>query len=123
MLQDYDILPYGMRVYLRNYGRHFSKGACDFAISMMKPKIERISKEAADDMVKDFGLKLKGYDHVYLANMCKSDYSKSVPDKEHIALYIKETLNDEDGVEGMVFNRWLADMDTLGVPIDWDELI
>ena len=30
---------------------------------------------------------------------------------------------DPDGAEGLMFNRWIADMKWLGEPIDWSEFI
>ena len=30
---------------------------------------------------------------------------------------------DPDGAEGLVFNRWIADMKWLGIPIPWDEFL
>ena len=40
-----------------------------------------------------------------------------------MAKYIKDTLDDADGAEGLTFNRWVADMKWLGVPIPWEDFI
>lgn len=34
----YDEFPSGMKAYLSQYGWHFSKAMCDFAVSMMEKK-------------------------------------------------------------------------------------
>lgn len=134
-LQDYDIIPKEMRTYLRNHGRHFNKKACEWAISKMKSKrdnsgltkITPLSKEDVDNILKAYGVSIdhiNGYDHIYVANMCKADfYGSSIKDDAHLALYIKDVLDDPDGAEGQVFNRWLADMDSRGESIDWIDLL
>ena len=38
-----------------------------------------------------------GYDYVYIANMCLADFmGESVPDEQHMALYIKNVIDDID---------------------------
>lgn len=131
MLQEYDFIPYDMRAYLRNHGRHFSKKACEFAVSLMKGKnkkpIDPIEKENVDRMMKDNGISLehnRGYDHVYVANMAKADfYGSSITEERKLAQYVKDVIDDPDGCDSMVFNRWLADMDSKGIGIEWEELI
>ena len=57
-------------------------------------------------------------DITYVANMCKADYLKgNIPTEQHLAMYVHETLDDPDGCEGLVFNRWIADMKWLGIAI------
>ena len=56
--------------------------------------------------------------------MCKADlYGTAIEDDMHMALYIKCVINDADTVGGMIFNRWLADCDTKGISIDWEEFL
>lgn len=136
MLQEYDIIPKEMRAYLRNNGRHFNKKACEWAVKNMRKwnsntnsseKIEMKSKEEVDELLKTHGITLsknKGYDYVYVANMCKADfYGAAIEDERHMALYTKCVIDDADAVGGMIFNRWLADCDTKGIAIDWEELL
>ena len=136
MLQDYDIIPKEMRAYLRNNGRHFNKKACEWAVKNMRKynettrrleRIEPMDKTAVDELLKNNGITLddaRGYDYVYVANMCKADfYGTAIEDERHMALYIKCVIDDADAVSGMVFNRWLADCDTKGIAIDWEELL
>lgn len=136
MLQEYDIIPKEMRAYLRNNGRHFNKKACEWAVISMRKynestrrleRIEPMDKNAVDDLLKNNGITLddaRGYDYVYVANMCKADfYGTAIEDERHMALYIKCVIDDADAVSGMIFNRWLADLDTKGIAVDWEELL
>lgn len=34
-----------------------------------------------------------------------------------------DDIDDVDAYDGIVFNRWYADMCRSGVPIDWEEMI
>lgn len=136
MLQEYDIIPREMRAYLRNNGRHFNKKACEWAVKNMRKwnestrrleRIEPMDKNAVDELLKNNGITLddaRGYDYVYVANMCKADfYGTAIEDERHMALYIKCVIDDADAVSGMIFNRWLADLDTKGIAVDWEELL
>ena len=136
MLQEYDIIPREMRAYLRNNGRHFNKKACELAVKNMRKyndttrrfeRIEPLDKNAVDELLKNNGITLddaRGYDYVYVANMCKADfYGTAIEDERHMALYIKCVIDDADAVGGMTFNRWLADCDTNGISIDWEDLL
>jgi hypothetical protein len=33
----------------------------------------------------------------------------SIIDEKHLAMYVKDVIDDEDGYDGIVFNRWYAD--------------
>lgn len=136
MLQEYDIIPKEMMAYLRNNGRHFNKKACEWAVKNMRKynestrrleRIEPLDKTAVDELLKNNGITLddaRGYDYVYVANMCKADfYGTAIEDERHMALYIKCVIDDADAISGMIFNRWLADLDTKGIAVDWEELI
>lgn len=46
-----------------------------------------------------------------------------IRDDRHLALYVKCVVEDADAVSGMIFNRWLADMDSKGEPIEWEEML
>lgn len=134
-LTVYDKKPEWMINYLRYNGAHFNKKLSDFAASYMTKKegerevpIQPYSKEKVETILKLYGVQLKNknilYDHVYLANLCKADLlGSSVPDEKHLALYIKDNVDDIDGYDGMVFNRWYADMCKKGIVINWEEMI
>lgn len=131
-----DRRPEEMEAYLSNFGWHFNKKMCEFAVSFMKKlnpstgkkeRIEPISKEKVDELLTRYGIKLENnalYDYVYVANMGKADYLKSsIPDEAHLALYIKDTIDDPDAPDGATMRRWYATMIAAGEPIEWDEVL
>lgn len=135
-LDVYDKRPAEMTAYLRNYGWHFNKKMCDFAVSMMekvnpatgkKEKIEPLTKEKVDELLAKYGVKIENNvlcDYLYVANMCKADFFKSsVPDEAHLALYVKDTIDDPDAPDGTTMRRWYATMVGGGEPIEWEEMI
>mgnify|MGYP007092383373 FL=1 len=132
----YDELPESMVDYLRHYGRHFNKKLCNFAVGKMTAsnsstgelsKIRPISKEEIDSLLKTYNIELENnelYDYVFVANMCKADFlGSSVPDEQHLCRYVKDVIDDVDGYDGIVFNRWYADMCRKGTPIEWEDVI
>lgn len=131
-LDNYDVYPEAMINYLRYNGRHFNRKLFEFATSLMKEgkdkhPIKLISKQELDELLKVYGVKLENntlYDYVYVANMCKADFlGSSVPDEGHLCKYVKDVIDDVDAYDGVVFNRWYADMCRSGIPIDWEEMI
>ena len=134
-LDTYDNIPKAMIKYISNYGFHFNRKCCDYAIDLMKRKnpstgklegIEAISKDDVDKMLEANGIKLENnklYDYVFVANMAKADYKKSLPDDMHIAWYVKETIDDDDASDETTFRRWLATMVGNGEPIEWEDLV
>ncbi|MBQ0089926.1 MAG: hypothetical protein KBT27_11425 [Prevotellaceae bacterium] len=128
--------PDDMNSYLSSYGWHFNKKACEFAVSKMKKKsqssgkperIDPYSKDEVMDLLERHGIKLDNdvmYDSTFVANMCKADYLKSsVPDEAHLAMYIKDTIDDEDASDGTTMRRWYATMVANGEPVDWYSLL
>lgn len=133
-LTQYDIKPEGMINYLRYNGPHFNKKLLDFAVSKMTKKVGNVEqkiipvvKEKVDTMLKQYGIELKNnqlYDYLYVANMCKADFlGSSIADERHMALYIKDVIDDDDAYDGIVFNRWYADMCRKGIVVNWEEMI
>lgn len=133
-LTQYDIKPEGMINYLRYNGPHFNKKLLDFAVSKMykrsgniQVRISPYEKDYVDTLLKNNNITLKNnqlYDHVYVACMCKADFlGSSITDELHLAKYVKDVIDDDDAYDGMVFNRWYADMCRMGIVIDWDEMI
>lgn len=131
----YESMPSALAKYLSQYGPHFNKKCCEFAVSQMykidengnEKSIKPYTKEKIDELLKTNNVIVKYAqleDTVYVANMCKADYYKqSVPTEQHLALYVKNTLDDPDGCDGLVFNRWIADMKWLGIAIDWESFL
>lgn len=133
-LDSYKGYPEGMDEYLSYYGWHFSKKMCEWAVSKMyrlvndRPvKIDPIKKEQLDEILKRYSVRLKndkGYDAVYVANMCKADYlGRSVKDEGAMVQFIVDTIEDPDGYEGMVFTRFYADCIGSGTPINWEDML
>lgn len=133
-LDMYDKLPSGMKEYLSTYGWHFSKKMCEWAVGNMrvdkngkKEKLEAMKKDEVEELLKKFGVKLehdKGYDCVYVANMAKNDfYKSSIQDDAHLALFIKDYIDDVDAYPGMPFTRFYADCIGSGTPINWEDVM
>ncbi len=135
-LDAYSNIPENMKVYLRNYGNHFSRKACMFAVSKMKrlnattgkkEPIEYQSKEDIEEVFNKYGIKLEhneGYDFVYLWHMAKADYFKSsLPDEKSVAMFVRDTIEDPDMIGSNCFRRWLADADATGLVIEWYDLL
>ena len=130
-LDDYEARPYGMDEYLANYGFNFSKKMCEFAVSRMRDrngnKIQARTKEEVDAILKNHGITLehnKGYNAVYVMHMALSDFvGSSIADEAHLAMYVKDVIDDKDQYDGMVFTRFYADCMGSGEPIFWDLMI
>lgn len=136
-LDSYDKFPEGMKEYLSQYGWHFSKKMCEWAVSRMRikddstlgktKKLEALKKEEVEELLKKHNIKLEkdaGYDCVYAANMAKADYYKSsIADEAHLVLFIKDYIDDPDGYDGLPFTRFFADCIGSGTPIIWVDMI
>ncbi len=81
-----------------------------------------IKKEDIDRILKENNITLDnkyGYDYVFAANMCKADYlGSSVPDEHHLALFVKDYVDDPDGYPELPFTRFYGDTIGLGLSID-----
>ena len=126
-LDIYDDKPTSMKRYLKYFGQHFNKKLCKFAVSKMDHGKEPVTKEKVDEILNKYGIQLKHnelYDYVYVYNMGYNDFlGSSIIDEKHLALYVKDVIDDEDGYDGIVFNRWYADTVVLGIPIEWDDVL
>lgn len=133
-LTQFDEFPRAMKIYMRNYGPHFNRKLFEFAVSQMyteingeEKKIVPYTREEVNNILKYHGVELKRnqlYDAEYVACMCKADLlGDSVPDEKHLALYIKNVIDDVDARDGIVFNRWYADMSYSGIAINWEDML
>ena len=132
----FDGIPEEAYSYLGNYGFHFNKKACEFAVSMMSKRevgtgksvpLEMVSKDDVEAILTKHNVKLENdcmYDSTYVANMLMSDmYKSSIPDEQHLALGIKDLIDDVDQRDGYLFVRWYSNVLFNGNPIDWSTLI
>lgn len=126
-LDIYDERPISMKRYLKYYGEHFNKKLCDFAVSKMNHGKQPVLKEKVDEILTKHGIKLDNnelYDYVYVYNMGNNDFmGSSIVDEKHLALYVKDVIDDKDGYDGIVFNRWYADTVIQGTPIEWEDML
>lgn len=131
-----DEWPRSARKYFRSYGFHFNKAAAEYAVKGLRKenpstkKLEPIDawdKDQVDDLLKKYNVTLEDnqlYDYVWVANMVRSDYWKSsIVDEQHLALMIKDIVDDPDQRDGFIFNRWVSDRLFNGAPIEWTELV
>ena len=131
---QYDDYPRALISYMRNYGPHFNKKLFEFAVSLITKEVDGrerklipYTKEEVDDLLKMHKVvpeRNQLYDAAYVANMGKADYlGSSIEDERHLALYVKDVIDDIDAEDGIVFNRWYADMSYSGIAIDWEAML
>lgn len=134
-LYDED-MPDGMRKYLAHYGWHFTRKACEFAIGLMRKKnvatgkmekVEYMPKEQVDAMLAKAGIVLDNnfdYDYIYVANFGKALlFKSSIADEQHLAMYVKDIIDNEASGDGEIMRQWDASMTARGIPIDWYEIL
>ena len=132
-LDMYD-LPPEMVEYFRHYGRNFNKKMYEFALSKMykmkngkKEAVPMVTKEQFDTVMNKYGIKLENdvmYNGVYVWSMASSDFlGSSIPDEQHLALFVKDYIDDPDQVDGHTFNIFYASCVLKGEPIDWEEML
>ncbi len=128
----YEILPAGMEAYLAAHGRHFSKPMLEWAVSMMEDKNGHngtvVEKDKFDSIMKAYGVTLKRkegyYDGPYVWAMAKSDYyGTSILDEQHMALYVKDYIDDIDGNPTRPFDEFYINCVAKGIDIPWEDLI
>ena len=126
-LDFYDDRPTSMKQYLKYYGEHFNKKLCEFAVNKMNHGKMPVGKEKIDEILTKYSIKLEHnelQDYVYVYNMGYNDYmGSSITDEKHLAMYVKDVIDDKDGYNGIVFNRWYADMVFQGIPIEWEDML
>lgn len=128
-------LPAGMRRYLKHHGWHFTRKACDFATDLIRKKnasgkiekVEKLTKEQVDAMLAKFGIVIENtfdYDYVYLANKLKATlFKSSIADEQHLALAIKDVMEDSENGDGEIMRKWDAEMTSRGIPVEWDDIV
>lgn len=134
-LDIYDDMPTPMKKYISNYGWHFNKEAFEYAVSLMmkkdktgkESKIKVLTKEQVNEVLKKYGIELQNdtmYDSVFVFHMGTADYlGSSIPDEGHLAMYVRDTIDDIDASTETTFRRWVATMIGNGQPIPWSDLV
>lgn len=133
-LTQFEEYPEEMLIYMRNYGPHFNRKLYEFATSQMtqlvdgkERRIKPYSREEVNQILSNYGVEVKNaqlYDAAYVASMCRADFlGSSIIDEHHVALYIKDVIDDVDAPDGLVFNRWYADMSYCGIAINWEDML
>lgn len=115
--------------YIDKYGLHFNEKLYKFALSLMchANKTTNLTEDQILAMLERFKISLRlnhPYDVYYVANMSYHDfYKSSLKDEEHLALFMKDYLEDEDGYKGLPFCRWLTDMEYKSIEINWKDML
>ena len=130
-LDTYDTMPKAMKAYLSNYGWHFNKKLCEWAISMMrdrnKARLPLVEKDKVESMLKQNGVEIttdKLYDAMYVLHMAKADFmGSSIADEAHLAKYVGDYINDPDGYDGIALTRFYADCMGRGIGIEWEDML
>lgn len=133
---ELDYMPKAQKIYLMHHGWHFDKNAYEYAASMMRrinkstgklEKVPRYTKEEVDSILQKYSIQIEqkgGYDYVFAAQMCRADYlGSSVPDEQHLAMYVRDVCDDADMADGTTMRRWYASMVAMGEPVEWEELL
>lgn len=127
---SYDEIPEGMKHYINNYGYHFNKKLCEEAVNRMygeDDSLKPYTKEQVERLLESYDIRPKRgklYDAVYVANMCRFDFlGRSVPDEKHMAMFIKDMLDDADADDGYIMNRFIADCYYMNNPVEWEDVI
>lgn len=106
------------------------KKLAEFAVSKMRKgnkPIQPINEAQVDNILKSANVEIQNnnlYDVWYVMHMGKADYlGSSITTDAHLAKFVKDYLDDEDGYEGIAFNRFLADCARKGIVINWERMI
>ena len=90
---------------------------------MLKSIIRTLLQKFIDDIDSD-NCNITMEQQSKIGNMCKADYyGSSITDERHFALYIKDTIDDEDAGDGTTMRRWYATMVANGTMVDWEDVI
>lgn len=120
-----------MEEYLSDYGYHFNRRLFEFAVSIMEDRdgnpIEPWDKDKTTTFLSSHNVTLEndyGHDAAYVLNMARSDYwGGAITDEQHLAMFVKDYLDDIDGAESRAFDEFYIKTVALGIPIFWDEML
>lgn len=120
-----------MEEYLEDYGYHFNKRLFEFAVDMMEDRsgqpLKPWDKQKTTEFLKALGVTLKndkGHDAAYVLNMARADYfGSSIADEQHLALFVRDYLDDKDGSPTRAFDEFYIKTVAMGIPVFWDEML
>ena len=117
--------------YTDQFGMHFNKKLYEWAVSMMTDRngnnMQPRTKDQIIENLRAYGVTLdnvKGHDAAYVYQMARADYyGSSITDEAHLALYVKDYLQDPDGSDTKAFDHFVVDCRAKGEPIFWDSMM
>lgn len=122
--------------YIDQYGWHFNKKMCDFAVSLMKKKtpsstkaekIDPWTKEQVEDFLKRNNVTLENnklYDAVFVTNKARAiHYGNSIKDEAHLALHVKDCIDDINSCDETTFRAWLATLVGNDQYVEWNDML
>lgn len=121
----------GYSEYIKKNGQHFTDALAEYASKMMENANGQAHSWTTSQVKKameSLGLTIPNNvtygDAAYLANMYYADlFPDPLKDEASCLKAAYKIANDPDGYEGLIFNRWLADMVGKEVKIDWTKFI
>lgn len=123
-LDIYDDIPKAMRNYLSHYGFHFSRKAYEYATENFASPYK---EEEVDNMMLNYNITLKNdtlYDKVFVASWAKEHLlGRSLTDEQHLAMFVRDVIDDADGSGEEPFRRWISDCVGRGEPIEWYDIL
>lgn len=117
--------------YIEKHGHHFNSALAEYASSLMENangKSHSWTTAQVKSTMISLGLTIPSNvtygDAAYLANMYYADlYPEPLTDENACIKAAYKVCNDVDGYEGMIFNRWMSDINGKGISIDWKKFI
>ena len=80
-----------------------------------------------DDVMKQYNIKIKndvGYDALYVFSMAMADYyGSSLTDRQHVALFVKDYLDDPDGTSTRALDEYVGKCIGAGTPVMWEDVL
>lgn len=118
------------QAYKMKNGMHFSDALATHASKMMKNADGKDHTWSVDDVKGAFaslGYTLRGGytwgDVTYVANMLYADYAQCLKADTDAVKMAYAITADPDGYDGMIFNRYTADIMEKGVCVPWNEVM
>lgn len=117
--------------YVDKHGKHFTDELAEFASMRMKNrngmthtwKVSEV-KSAFERMGLEKPVKYTWGDATYAANMAYADfYGSSLKSEQDCLRYANDLMSDVDGYEGMILNRYLADIMGKEMKMDWSKYL